>query len=149
MNKLLIIFLLLASCSENETARTQGEVSPDRSTPSIVGTWVLAEQKVSIGGPATWQAAAERDTIQLNADGSFSWENPDCDPKSYQQEGTLIKLTYDCPEDSEYADRPGRSDRIDYQIVELTSSYLTITPATFRCIEACLYKYARQENPKR
>ena len=144
MYKSLIIFLLAAaSCTESETVRTQDEGPSGRQGSTLEGTWVLTEQKVSIGSPATWTAVESGDTIRFGADGSFAWQHLDCEPKSYERVDDLIKLTYDCPEDSEYADQPSYSDRIDYQLITLTTSYLTVTPATFRCTEECSYKYTR------
>ncbi len=137
---LLIVFSLTA-CSDQEVATRQGTQNS-----ALVGTWALVEQKVSIGGPATWEPTSGGDLIRFGADGTFAMPHLDCKPVSYQRSGDLIQLTYDCPEDSEYADWPSHVNRLDYRIVELTDQHLTITPATFMCMETCLYKYARQED---
>ena len=149
MNRFLTFFLLLAAvaCTENETARRQDKASSEHS--DLVGTWVLTEQKVSIGGPATWSAVDQGDTVRLNDDGSFIWPNLDCSPKLYERQDDLIQLSYDCPEDSEYADYAGHVNDFNHRIVSLTASSLTVTPATVMCTEECLYKYTRVDDDTR
>lgn len=135
MNQLTFVLsiLFLFACSEENIVLQQAN-SPGVSDSPLVGTWVLAEQKVSIGGPATWQDVDAGDTIRFRADGSFVMTHRDCSPKSYETADDLIKLTYDCPE-------AARVDSVNYRIVELTDGYLTLTNP--RCFEACVYKYAR------
>ena len=137
----ILLLVLLASCS------TEEESTNAKKPSTIVGTWVRTEQKVGYGGEGTWEKVAQGDTIRLEGDGSFSWSNLDCVPVSYERAGDLIKLTYNCPDSSQYADWPSYSDSINYRVTDFSDSYLTITPATFICTEGCLYKYARVSRP--
>lgn len=135
MDKLAIILLtwVLVSCSEEHTASRQDNSSNVSNSP-IVGTWVLVEQKVSIGGPATWQDVDAGDTLRFRADGSFAASQSRCSPESYQATDSLIQLSYDCSEVSGI-------DSVNYRIIELTDEYLTVGNTS--CIEECVYKYTR------
>ena len=138
---ILWIIVLTAACSADEVA-----IQQQARSDGLVGAWVLVEQKVSIGGPASWEPVRNGYTIQFGADGTFTMPNFDCNSLSYQRVGDLIKLTYDCPTDSEYADWPNRVQELDYRVVELTEQRLTLTSATFMCVEECLYRFARQDD---
>ena len=98
-NSLLLIislFLLLACEPKEQVAESLKTDLP------LVGRWQLVEQKVSIGGPATWQSVENGDAFTLLEDGSFSNLQifGDCRTGIYEATDEELTLTYNCADNT-------------------------------------------------
>lgn len=134
MKNLLFLFLafgILLACESEDRIITEDLVA----TPPLVGEWQLVEQKVSIGGPATWQDIEDGDTFTLNADGTFDGFQlfSDCKTGTFESTDEELTLTYNCDDDTKPFTYSLRKENED----------IIISPKTVICTETCEYKYRK------
>ena len=69
---ILPIILIVTSCDEDDAQNNQDQ-------NSIVGTWQLVEQYADDGsGNGSWEPVANGKVVTINADGTWSCNNPIC-----------------------------------------------------------------------
>ena len=123
-------FFLLVACEPEAT-----EALDLRLDDSITGKWQLVEQKVSIGGPATWQDVEDGNTFQLNEDGTFTGFQSftACETGTYEVSEEELTLTYNCEDDT----KP-----FTYSLLKEEDAII-LSPKTVICTETCEYKYRK------
>lgn len=131
-NSLLLItsLLFLIACDPEES------VSESLKTAlPLVGQWKLVEQKVSIGGPATWQKVDNGDTFTLKEDGSFSNLQifGDCSTGTFEATDDELILTYNCADDTKPFTYALKRD----------NEAIILSPKTVICTDGCEYKYQK------
>ncbi len=105
----------------------------DNNAFDITGTWQLAQQAVSSGGPIpSWTVVTDGFIISLDSAGRFSsGQFTECQAGSYiRTDSTLVKY-YDCEE---------RSGPLTET---LCLSDTTMFWASNYCLEGCLYQFVR------
>lgn len=131
-NSLLLItslFLLLACEPEEQVSESL------KTALSLAGQWQLVEQKVSIGGPATWQTVENGDTFTLLENGDFSDLQifGDCGTGTFETTDDELTLTYNCAEDTKPFTYSLKRENED----------IILSPKTVICTETCEYKYRK------
>lgn len=134
MKKLLFLFLsfgFFLACEGEDNVTTEDL----KAAAPLVGEWQLVEQKVSIGGPATWQDVEDGDTFTLNADGTFDGFQlfSDCRTGTFESSDEELTLTYNCEDDT----KP-----FTY-FLQQEDDDIIISPKTIICTESCEYKYRK------
>lgn len=123
----LALFCLLA-CEQEPT------IVAELAAPTLVGEWQLIEQKVSIGGPATWQKVDDGATFTLKADGTFAGFQlfNDCQTGTYETEEGILTLTYNCEDSKPFT-----------YALQRENEAIILSPKTVICTETCEYKYRK------
>lgn len=126
---MLALFCLLA-CESEETIIEEFAIS----TP-LAGKWQRVEQKISIGGPATWEKVDNGDTFTLQTDGSFSDFQlfNDCQTGTYEAIEDELTLTYNCDIDTKPFTYSLQKENED----------IILSPKTVICTESCAFKYRK------
>lgn len=126
---LTALFLLLACEPEEQVSESLKTALP------LVGQWQLVEQKVSIGGPATWQKVENGDVFTLLEDGGFSNLQifGDCSTGTFEATDEELILTYNCADDT----KP-----FTYSLTRANEDII-LSPKTVICSETCEYKYRK------
>ncbi len=123
----LALFCIIA-CEPEE------RIVAEFTAPTLVGEWQLVEQKVSIGGPATWQTVDDGATFTLNADGTFAGFQlfNDCQTGTYETQEGELTLTYDCEDSKPFT-----------YALQKEGEDIILSPKTVICTETCEYKYRK------
>jgi len=129
-NIILSVFILFCLLSCEQESALVGESAG----PTLVGKWQLVEQKVSIGGPASWQKVENGATFDLKADGSFLGFQMfnDCETGTYEAVAAELILTYNCE----------ASESFIYAIQKKEEAII-LSPKTIICTDGCEYKYQK------
>ena len=127
MLSMLALFCLLACESEPI-------IVAEFAAPTLVGEWQLVEQKVSIGGPATWQTVDNGATFRLKADGTFAGFQlfNDCQTGTYETQEEELTLIYNCEDSKPFT----------YSL-QKENEDIILSPKTVICTETCEYKYRK------
>lgn len=129
-------FLLIASLFLLLACEPKEQVSESLKSPlPLVGQWQLVEQKVSIGGPATWQTVENGAVFTLVENGSFSNLQifGDCGTGTFEATDDELILTYNCATNT----KP-----FTYSLNRVNEDII-LSPKTVICTETCEYKYRK------
>lgn len=123
-----LAFFCLLSC-ESEPI-----IIAEFTAPTLAGEWQLVEQKVSIGGPVTWQKVTDGATFTLNADGTFAGFQlfNDCQTGTYETQEEALILTYNCEDSKPFT-----------YTLQRENENIILSPKTVICTETCEYKYRK------
>lgn len=132
---LSLSFFLLIACGSDEMNKIL-----IKDSESLAGEWQLIEQKISSGGPSSWQKVANGPTFTLNADGTFKGlstpglsTNNNCNTGIYISTEEELILNYNCILNSEKFVYACSTDNGD----------LILSPTTVICFEECATKYRK------
>lgn len=125
----LALFCLFA-CEDDPT------IIEEFAAPILAGEWQLVEQKISNGGPASWQKVENGDRFTLNTDGTFTGFQlfSDCQTGTYEASADELTLTYDCADSKPFTYSLQKDDKA-----------IILSPKTVICFETCEYKYEKTD----
>lgn len=132
-NLILIMIVLISSCSKNETIEQEDELK---------GTWKLIERYGSdAGNISQWHPVENGYTYTFNSNGTYSSTRfSECSTGDYTFTASTLTLAYDC-ENFNTGIENSPEAFIENYVFE--NRKIILTPTYLNCDEGCSYKFRK------